>query len=134
MNRLRVVVADDCRDMREVVECVLHAEFEVVGCAANGKDLLGAALALHPDVIVADVRMPFLTGPQVMNELRSQGIDTPFVFISARFPEFQELIRQGAIGIVAKIDMGTELSRAVRCAASRKPYVSRSAAVSDQGV
>ena len=120
--------------MREAVESILRADFELVGSVANGKDLLAAALTLHPDVIVADIRMPFFTGPQVMNELRSHGVETPFVFISTRFPEFQELIRQGANGIVAKLDMFTELSRAVRCAASRELYLSRSAALSDQGV
>jgi DNA-binding NarL/FixJ family response regulator len=125
--RLRVLVADDHRDTRQAIEGVLSAEFDVIGSVANGKDLLRDALALHPDVIVTDIAMPFLSGPQVMDEVKSRGHDIPFVLISVGFSGVDDFIDHGATAIVRKHDMASELAQAVRSAASRKTYVSRSA-------
>ena len=124
-------MADDHAEMRLAIHRALSAEFEVVGSVTNGRDLLRDALALLPDVIVADVAMPFLTGPQVMDELKSEGHDVPFVLISGGFSGVDELIEHGATAIVRKIDMVSELTRAVHSAASRKTYVSRSARIGE---
>ena len=127
----RVLVADDHRDTRHAIEGVLSAEFDVIGSVANGKDLLRDALALHPDVIVTDIAMPFLSGPQVMDELMSRGHDIPFVLVSVGFSGVDDFIDHGAMAMVTKLDMIPELAQAVRCAASRKIYVSRSARSGD---
>jgi DNA-binding NarL/FixJ family response regulator len=126
-RRLRLLVADDRRDIRQTIERFLRAEFEVVGSVENGRDLLRDALALHPDVIVTDISMPFLTGPQVMDELKSRGHHIPFVLISATFFGVDDFLRQGASALVSKLDLTSELAQAVRSAASGHVYVSSSA-------
>jgi CheY-like chemotaxis protein len=60
-RRLRVLVADDHTAIRLAIQGQLSTEFDVIGSVANGKDLLRDALALHPDVIVTDIAMPFLS-------------------------------------------------------------------------
>ena len=127
IGRLRVLVADDHSGMRQAMERVLSAEFDVIGSVADGNELLRKALALHPDVIVTDIRMPFLTGTEVMQELKSRGRDIPFVLISVAFSAVDDFIGHGATAIVRKFDMVSELTQAVRSAALRKIYVSRSA-------
>ncbi|HXJ96422.1 MAG TPA: response regulator [Terriglobia bacterium] len=126
-RRLRVLVADDRRDIRRTIERSLRAEFDVVGSVENGRDLLRDALALHPDVIVTDVSMPFLTGTQVMDELKSRGHHIPFVLISAAFFGVDDFVRQGAKAVVSKLDLSCELAHAVRSAASGQTYISSSA-------
>ena len=126
-GKLRVLIADDHCDVRRAITSVLSAEFDVIGAAADGKALLREALALRPDVIVTDMAMPFFTGPEVMNELKAQGHDIPFVLISGAFAGIDELIRQGAMAIVSKLDITDELAHAVRSAALREVYTSRDA-------
>jgi len=83
VNKLRVLVADDNGDMREVLIAVLKRAFEVVATVDDGQALIDSALASHPDVIVSDISMPKWTGPQAKHELMARGRDIPFVFVSA---------------------------------------------------
>lgn len=69
MNKLRVLVADDHDEMRWAIVKTLLGHVDVVGAVANGRNLVEAAIVLQPDVIVSDVSMPMLTGPEAMNEL-----------------------------------------------------------------
>ena len=69
MEKLRVLIADDNGDVRWARIRLLKAEFDVVGATADGRSLINAALTLQPDVIVSDISMPFLTGPEAMDVL-----------------------------------------------------------------
>jgi len=89
----------------------------VIGAVADGAELVNAAMSLHPDVIVSDVSMPSLSGPQAMDQLKGRGSKIPFVLVSTDCSGERELIRQGASGVVAKIDMGRELKATVLAAA-----------------
>jgi len=83
MGKLRIVVADDHESIRRSLVRFLSHEFEVLDAVEHGIELMGAAISLNPDVIVSDVRMPRLTGPEAMDELNMRGIHIPFVFISS---------------------------------------------------
>jgi CheY-like chemotaxis protein len=83
MGKLRIVVADDHESIRRSLVRFLSHEFEVLDAVEHGIELMGAAISLNPDVIVSDVCMPRLTGPEAMDELKMRGIHIPFVFISA---------------------------------------------------
>ena len=73
MNRVRILVADDNRPPLEVTAKMLASSFDVVGMAHDGQNLVSKALLLTPDVIVADVTMPLMTGIEAAHQLREAG-------------------------------------------------------------
>jgi DNA-binding NarL/FixJ family response regulator len=125
MNKLRVLIAEDHEQMRWQLVRSLSLDFDVVGSLSNGGELVDLAISLNPDVIVSDVRMPVLSGPEAMKILRRTGYNIPFVLISISSCGAEEFIRQGAAAFVEKLDIGYELAHAVRLAASGIKYLSR---------
>ncbi len=83
MSKLKLVIADDQENWRRTLVRSLNSEFSVLDAVGDGMELLGSAILLRPDVIVSDINMPLLTGPQAMRELSMRGVHIPFVFISA---------------------------------------------------
>jgi DNA-binding NarL/FixJ family response regulator len=64
---IRVLVADDHPIVRSGIVALLHdaTDVEVVGEASNGAQAVELALALHPDLVLMDLRMPVPTGPEL---------------------------------------------------------------------
>src|SRR5260221_172310 len=105
----------------------LSNDFKIVGVAGDGEQLVDSAISLNPDVIVTDITMPFLSGPEALKELSDRGYDIPFVLVSVNPFGADELIRQGASAFVDKCDIAYELALAVHSAALGHTYVSRTA-------
>ena len=82
--RTRVLVADDHPVVRAGVVAILGAspDYEVVAQAADGQEALDGILALRPDFAVLDVRMPRLSGLDVVERARAAGVDTAFVLLT----------------------------------------------------
>ena len=70
---IRVIVADDQRIFRETLAALLNGrpEIEVVGRAADGKELLTQVAALVPDVVVTDLTMPVLDGVEATRRIKA---------------------------------------------------------------
>jgi DNA-binding NarL/FixJ family response regulator len=127
MKKLRVLIADDNREMRWAMIRLLAGEFEVVGSTADGRNLIDATITLAPDVVVTDISMPFLTGPEAMEVVQATGLDIPFVLVSADADGVEDYIEAGALGFVHKPDIACELARAIAAAGRGDVYVSRGA-------
>jgi len=127
MSKLRVVIADDNREMRWEMIRLLAGECEIVGSTGDGRSLIDAVLTLQPDVVISDVKMPFLTGPEAMDVLRATGSSIPFVLVSADRGGVEDYIQMGALGFVHKMDLAYELARAIAAAVRGEAYVSRGA-------
>lgn len=125
--RLRVLIAEDNEQMRRQLSLLLRREFSVIASVSDGKQLVDTALSLRPDVIVSDISMPAMTGPEAMAALYADAHKIPFVFVSASSRDVDDILDKGALGFVHKIDVGAELSIAVRMAASGRVYVSHNA-------
>ena len=82
MTRPRILLADDHRIMLERVRALLQATFDVVGAVSNGREMVSEALRLNPDVIVADISMPQLSGIEAAHELRERGSRAKLVFLT----------------------------------------------------
>jgi DNA-binding response OmpR family regulator len=94
-DRPVVLVADDEEDILVLVSIRLgRAGCEVV-TAADGKEALDLILERRPDIAVLDVRMPKLTGIEVLQQVRADTTvgDTPVILLSAGVQE--DSISQG---------------------------------------
>ncbi len=80
----RLLVVDDEPNILELLSVSLRfAGFEVA-TATNGVDALNTARTFTPDLVVLDVMMPGLDGFEVARQLRSNGDQTPVVFLTAK--------------------------------------------------
>jgi two-component system OmpR family response regulator len=80
----RLLLVDDEDNLRSMLEAALRHNGFDVDTAANGRDALAAVGALQPDIILLDVMMPDLDGFEVCRRLRSDGVKTPVLFLTAR--------------------------------------------------
>jgi DNA-binding response OmpR family regulator len=70
---MTILIVDDSRFLRMTNECALHkAGFEVIG-AADGEEGLRMAREKLPDLIVLDMMLPKLSGPEVLKALRADS-------------------------------------------------------------
>ncbi len=95
-NKIKILVADDDADIREVLEILLKAEgFDVI-MAADGKEALDL-VDDSVDLIILDVAMPEKNGFQVCNELRTVSM-APVLFLTAKALESDKAIGFSAGG------------------------------------
>ncbi len=83
MKRIRILLADDHPQIRELLRIILEPEFNVVGAAEDGEMLLQYAHSLHPDVIISDIDMPKVDGLQAARLLKDVAPGARIIFLSA---------------------------------------------------
>ena len=69
----RVIVADDEESERSRILKMLEGmaeDFTVVGCYENGFDALENGIPLEPDVLITDIRMPYIDGIELIKEAK----------------------------------------------------------------
>jgi CheY-like chemotaxis protein len=118
----RVMVADDDEEMRAALTAALHADGCTTVEACDGKELLDlirisvAEPWLRPDVIVADVKMPKLSGLGVLAALQRASFTVPVIMITAVTDESVDRVamRLGAVGVLHKPFEADVLLTAVR--------------------
>ena len=96
----RVLIADDEAIIREGIKCLLDWEkigYTIADEAANGEQTLQKICTLDPDVVLIDIRMPGLTGLEVIRKAREAGFDKKIIILSgySDFKYAQEAIRYG---------------------------------------
>jgi CheY-like chemotaxis protein len=119
MTTIRILHVDDEPDIREVVEISLALDPDVaLKSCASGPDALTAAATWKPDVILMDVVMPVVDGPQTLSMLRqsAQTAEIPVVFMTAKAQarEAEHFISLGAAGVIPKPFDPLTLAAAVR--------------------
>jgi CheY-like chemotaxis protein len=103
----RVMCVEDDADIRMILEFSLGTVggYEVL-CCAGGPAALAQAPAFRPDIVLLDVMMPDMTGPETLAALRElpqiQGV--PMVFLTAKAlpEEVETLLQYGATGVIVK--------------------------------
>ncbi len=81
---MRVLVAEDERDLNNIVCKKLTAEGYSADACYDGKEALEYIEAAEYDVIILDVMMPEMDGFELIKTVRSCGISTPVIFLTAR--------------------------------------------------
>ncbi len=106
MSSGRLLLVDDEPDIRAIARMALERvggwQVTAVGCAA---DALAAAESEPPDVVLLDVMMPDVDGPEMFARLRPLlGEDVPVIFLTARAQaaDVARLRALGAAGVIAK--------------------------------
>ena len=102
MNRPRILLADDHTLVLERVAALLQSTFDVVGAARTGREMISEAIRLNPDVIVADISMPGLSGIEAAHQLHERGSMAKLVFLTIHSnDEFvNACLAEGALGYV----------------------------------
>ncbi|MBA3474819.1 MAG: response regulator transcription factor [Rubrobacter sp.] len=116
--KIRILVADDHPMLREGLVAVLSTQpdFDVVGEAADGSEVVRLAGTLLPDVILLDLEMPGMDGVAALERLRESGSEARTVVFTAYDTDERILgsLRAGARGYLLKGASRTELFDAVR--------------------
>jgi DNA-binding NarL/FixJ family response regulator len=132
--KIRVLIADDHTRFREALRRMLTAEegIEVVAEVANGDEVVECSTRTAPDVVCMDYRMPGLNGIDATRQLVAACPGIKVIGLSANSERHfaLEMCKAGAIGYVAKNDVGAELIRVIRDAVGR-PYEQEDAATTE---
>lgn len=125
MTRARILLADDHVLVLEGLQKLLAEEFDLVGTAQDGRELLTAALRLRPDVVLMDISMPRLNGVEAARQLskRVPAIKIIFVTMHAEKTYVTEAFRAGASGYLLKRSAASELVSAIHQVMNGKIYL-----------
>jgi two-component system nitrate/nitrite response regulator NarL len=125
---IRVVLADDHVFVRDGIKSLLEneANIEVVGEAIDGADALEVVAESKPDLLIVDIRMPNLTGIEVVEKLRSENNDVKIIMLSMHESEEYVLksIKAGADGYLLKGSSKEEFLKALHTVAAGGKYFS----------
>jgi two-component system NarL family response regulator/two-component system response regulator DegU len=123
---IRIAIADDHRIIREGLELLLAEtdNIEIVAHAADGAELIQLLETSNVDVALLDVRMPSMTGLDVLERIRDRGIQVAIVMLSMYGdPVYvSRAIELGASGYLLKSVGQDELVQAIETVAAGKPY------------
>lgn len=114
----RILIAEDEKDIRELIAFTLRfAGFDVL-LATNGVEAVEVAEAERPDLVILDVRMPKMSGYEACRRLKEnpQTSALPIVFLSAKGQdsEIQQGLESGAEEYILKPFAPDELIQQVR--------------------
>jgi DNA-binding NarL/FixJ family response regulator len=125
-----MIIVDDHPVVRDGLRGIFTGDdaFEVVGEAADGPEALAVALRTAPDVVLTDLRMPRMSGAELIRRLREQ---TPgiHILVLTTFDDDADVlpaIDQGATGYLLKDTPRADLRRAVLAAARGETVLSPS--------
>ncbi|MCB9771724.1 MAG: response regulator [Candidatus Omnitrophica bacterium] len=101
MKKKKVLVIDDERGFTKMVKLNLEASGDYeVKIQNNSLDALQTAIEFQPDVILLDVIMPDLEGPDVVYQIKNNEVlkNTPVIFITANITREEVEAQEGYIG------------------------------------
>jgi CheY-like chemotaxis protein len=84
-KQIKIILADDKLERREEIGNLLEKKGYQVYKAKDGMSALGMIKCFRrPDLILTDTKMPCLTGPELIEELRKRGNNVPVIGMSNR--------------------------------------------------
>jgi DNA-binding response OmpR family regulator len=120
-----LLLVDDEPEVVDLLRDFLEEQGYSVMSALNGRDALVLASLTRPDVVLLDIRMPDMQGPEVLRALQARDASIPVVMVSGTDDEdlARDLLRAGAFDYVRKPFLFEHLDTVVRMAAlvGRRP-------------
>jgi CheY-like chemotaxis protein len=107
-RRLQVLIADDYPPMVTALRGLLSAECDVVDTVADGIALLESVVRLQPDVVVADLNLPGISGLEACRQIVRSHADIKVILVTGLADDSvrQRAIAAGAHAFVAKAVAG----------------------------
>ncbi len=113
----KIVIAEDERDIRDLITFTLQFAGHEVIATSNGAEAVEAVKREKPDLVLMDVRMPRMTGYEACRRLKAdpETAHIPVVFLSAKGQESEvrEGLEAGAVAYILKPFSPDELTRRV---------------------
>ena len=114
---IRILIADDHTVVRQGLRIMLEPkqDFELIGEAKNGKDLIEKIKDLSPDLIILDLVMPVMDGIEVIQKIRSSSSDIKILVLTSFSDEKMVIkaMKSGANGYILKESSPEELIQAI---------------------
>jgi len=128
MSAVRILVADDHGVVRKGLRLILerHEGLEVVGEAADGREVVRLAEELSPNVVIMDVGMPKLNGIDATAQITHRNPRVAVIILSMHSDEgyIVRALGAGAKGYLLKESAEEDLVQAVRVIARGRPFFS----------
>jgi two-component system, NarL family, response regulator DesR len=117
MTGMKVLLADDSGLILERLAEMLnmYKKVEIVGSFRNGTDTLAALRTLKPDLAIIDLKMPGLSGLEVIHEIRKEDIAVKIIILTFYSSDYyrQIALQTGADYFFNKVDDFDEVSMVV---------------------
>ena len=127
-NKTRVLIADDHAIICEGLRLYLQRDgFDVVGVAYSGWQAIDLTMALRPDVVLLDIRMPDMDGLEALAAIRTSKIKTAVVILTGfvRIEYLTRAITLGAAGFLSKEVNPDRIPHAIRVVTSGDSIIDR---------
>lgn len=105
MEKIKVIIADDSDFVRDGMRIILDVddEFEVLGCAANGRDAIELAKQNTPDIFLMDIQMPEMDGIEATKCIVENNLGKVLILTTFDDDELvQSALKNGAKGYLIK--------------------------------
>ena len=125
-RRPTILIADDHTIVAEGLVKLLSRRFDVVATVADGTALVEAAERFRPDIIIADLEMPSLSGLEALERLKKRGVASKFVILTMHKEASvaARAMRAGASAFLLKHSAGNELIDAIDEVLDGRTYLS----------
>ncbi|MEJ2052719.1 MAG: response regulator transcription factor [Calditrichaceae bacterium] len=125
---IKIILADDHALIRDGLQTMIDREvdFQIVGQASNGREIVDMVKKLNPDIIIMDISMPELNGIEATRHIKEFDEDIKIIALSvhSEISFVRQMLKAGASGYLVKHSEFKELVRAIRSVAEGQIYLS----------
>lgn len=117
MDKIKIIIADDSDFVRDGMRIILSVdeEFQVLGCAKNGKEALDIAMIEKADVILMDIQMPVMDGIEATKEIVKRRLGKVLILTTFDDDELvNQAIKSGADGYLIKNHTPEQLKQMIK--------------------
>lgn len=105
MGRIKIIIADDSDFVRDGMRIILDVDedFEVIGCAGNGREAIEIAKENAPDIFLMDIQMPEMDGIEATRYIVENNLGKVLILTTFDDDELvQKALKNGAKGYLIK--------------------------------